>query len=134
MPIFAARLDNLHPVQAFIETALSAAGCPDPVVAQMALASEELFVNIASYAYGGAEGDVDVAAGVDQGVAFVSFRDNGVPFNPLEQEDPDLTLGVEEREIGGLGILMAKHIMDTLEYARDGDANLLVARKRVNGD
>lgn len=133
MQIFAARVDNLHPVQEYIETTLAAQGCPEPVVAQVSLACEELFVNIASYAYGGGEGEVGVSAGVDGGEAVVSFRDRGVPFNPLEQEDPDVTLDAAERDIGGLGIFMAKQILDSLEYTRDGDANQLVARKRIDG-
>jgi sigma-B regulation protein RsbU (phosphoserine phosphatase) len=53
------------------------------------------------------------------------FTDHGRPFNPLEHEDPDITLPLEEREVGGLGLLIVKKTMDTIRYNREGGANRL---------
>lgn len=92
---------------------------------------EELFTNIASYAYGENTGRVTVECRISQEASevMVVFTDRGMPYNPLEHEDPDTRASIEEREIGGCGILMAKKMMDDVQYEfRDGK-NILTIRK-----
>ena len=100
---------------------------------QIDVAIDELFGNIAHYAYGGESGDAAVRFGFDEASRTVSitFIDGGVPFNPLEQADPDVSLSAEERGIGGLGIFMVKKTMDKLEYSHENGCNMLTMRKRI---
>ena len=84
---------------------------------------EELFVNVASYAYPSGSGSVtiDMEITEEPAAAVITFTDSGIPFNPLKKDDPDIALSAEERQIGGLGIYMVKKSMDDIAYAyRDG--------------
>ena len=99
---------------------------------QMHIAVEELFVNIAHYAYpkdapGKAEVEMDID---DDNVVTMVFKDSGQPYNPLAKDDPDVTLAVEEREIGGLGIFMAKKSLDSMEYEYTNNQNVLTIKKK----
>ena len=119
-------------MQTFLEERLSEADCPPKTRNQIALVAEEVFVNIASYAYPSGTGTACVRVNTDAEPGAVSFTfiDRGVPFDPLRRSDPDLTLPAEEREIGGLGIFLTKEIMDDVRYAyRDGQ-NMLTLIKR----
>lgn len=125
--------DNLDAVRAFVTAQMQAADCPAKSAGQVELAVEEIFVNIAHYAYHPEKGMVSVTCDVDNvsDLVTVTFADRGRPYNPLQKDDPDLTLGAEDREIGGLGILMVKKLMDTVEYTfRDGE-NRLTLRKKI---
>ena len=125
--------ENLPEVQAFVEEHLEAAGCPDRAKMQIGLAVEEIFVNIASYAYAPEQGPATVRVEVseDPVTVTITFVDNGMPYDPLAKQDPDLTLSAAEREIGGLGIFMTKQIMDDVVYEyRDGQ-NILTLKKHL---
>ena len=102
-------------------------------VMQMAVcvAIEEVFVNVARYAYPNAEGDMTLYIGFDEQTRNVTFimSDKGVPFDPLKKPDPDITLSVEDRQIGGLGIFMTKHLMDELSYEYKEGQNILTLKK-----
>ena len=102
---------------------------------QMAVcvAIEEVFVNIAHYAYPDGEGDVVFGIGYDEDSKKVTFRmsDKGVPFNPLEKPDPDITLSAEERGIGGLGIFITKKTMESVSYAYENNENILTMIKTI---
>lgn len=129
----AAKLDNLDAVLAFVDGALEEADCSVRARMQIAVAVEEVFVNIASYAYAPGEGEATIRLEVSEepAEATLTFVDSGVPFDPLAKEDPDLTLDADQRPIGGLGIFMTKKLMDGLDYAyRDGQ-NVLTIRKRI---
>ena len=106
--IFPATEDQLEPVQSFIDGELEQYDCPPK--AQIQLAVEEIFINIVRYAYHPEVGlaTVRCSVGGDPLQVTIQFLDNGKPFNPLEKEDADITLSAEERNIGGLGILMVK--------------------------
>ena len=107
------------------------AGCPLKLMTQVDMAVEEIFVNIARYAYHPEAGEASIRceAGGDPFRIVVGFADRGRPFNPLDRPDPDVTLDAERRQIGGLGILMAKRLMDDIQYEyRDGQ-NILTLRK-----
>ena len=128
----AATLDNLDTVLAFVDQQMEEAGCAMKLMAQVDMAVEEIFVNIARYAYHPAVGEASVRceAGGDPFQVIVGFADQGRPYNPLEREDPDVTLDAEQRQIGGLGIFMAKKLMDDIQYEfRDGQ-NILTLRKK----
>ena len=96
------------------------------------LVTEELVVNVASYAYpDGADDYLDVEIIRDEGHITLRFRDGGVPFNPLEREAPDTSLPIEERPIGGLGIYLVRQFMDTVEYEYTNGENILTVKKKV---
>ena len=128
-----ANKENLLQVQSFIDEELEAADCPMATQIAIDVAVEELFVNIASYAYAPDTGTATVrmACTEDHSAVTLTFIDSGIPFNPLEREDPDLSLPVEEREIGGLGILMVKKTMDEAHYERVDGQNILTLTKRI---
>lgn len=128
--IIKAKIENLDAVLDFISGELAAADCPMKMQTQIAIAVEEIFVNIAHYAYRSEIGEATVRVTVDKEVS-IEFEDSGKPYNPLERKDPDITAGVQEREIGGLGILMVKHIMDAVEYRYEAGKNILFIRKMV---
>ena len=94
------------------------------------VAVEELFVNIASYAYVDKTGIADITIELLPGqVVQITFRDSGIPYNPLEKPDPDITKPAEEREIGGLGIYIVKKSMDEVLYRYEDGQNILTIRK-----
>ena len=93
---------------------------------------EEIFVNIAHYAYPDSKGNVHILLGFKDDDMIMSFNDRGIPFDPLAKEDPDIHAGVEEREIGGLGIYMMKKSMDEVDYKRVDDHNILTIRKNIH--
>ena len=126
-----ATLDSLDKVLAFVDGQMELAGCTAKLMTQVDMAVEEIFVNIVRYAYHPEEGNVSVycEAGSEPFRITVGFADRGRPFNPLERKDPDVTLPAGQRQIGGLGIYMAKQLMDEIEYEyRDGQ-NILTLRK-----
>lgn len=114
---------NLLEVQSFIDEQLEEAGCPMTTQIAIDVAVEELFVNIASYAYGDGNGKavVQVAVHEEPLSVEITFIDNGVQYDPLAKEDPDVTLSAKERKKGGLGIFMVKNTMDNVSYEyKDG--------------
>lgn len=128
-----ATLDNLDQVMGFVEDTLSMTSCPMKVCMQYVLCVEELFVNVASYAYEGKEGNCTVSLETQHtdtdGTAVFTIVDSGKPFNPLEKEDPDITLSADERQIGGLGIYMVKKSMDAVSYSYEDKKNMLRLEK-----
>lgn len=94
---------------------------------------EELFVNIAMYAYED-NGNVEIEVLFDNNKLILTFIDGGIPFNPLEKEDPDITLSSDERQIGGLGIFIAKKIMDKVKYEYKDNKNILIVEKKFGGE
>ena len=102
---------------------------------QISVAIDEVLNNIASYAYGGDTGQVTVRLEIaeeDRKSVHISFIDTGIPYNPLEREDPDITLSAEKREIGGLGIYMVKKSMDSVEYQYENGHNILTIKKDIS--
>ena len=122
---------NLWEVQAFIDAQLEAADCPMLTQTAIDIAVEELFVNIASYAYDQDTGDAVVQVTIHENprCAEISFIDSGVRYDPLAKPDPDTTLSVKERKKGGLGIFMVKESMDDVSYAYRDGRNILTIKK-----
>jgi anti-sigma regulatory factor (Ser/Thr protein kinase) len=128
-----ATLDNLRLVNAFLEEHLEEADCPLKAQMQISVAAEEIYVNIAHYAYAPETGTATLRLELQEEPPAVTltFLDSGIPFNPLDRTDPDVSLPAEEREIGGLGIFMTRKSMDDLRYEfRDGQ-NVLTLIKRL---
>ena len=123
-----AKTENLDAVLGFVSEQLEAADCPIKVQTQIVIAVEEVFVNIAYYAYNTGTGGALIRTTVGDEVV-IEFEDNGKPYNPLEKDDPNITTGTDEREIGGLGIFMVKNIMDAVEYRREENKNILLIKK-----
>jgi len=102
------------------------------IVSQVCIAIDEIYSNIANYAYKDHNGKITVVLDVDSNnVLRLLFEDSGIPFNPLEKSDPDINLSVEERGIGGLGIFIVKQTMDEVEYAYQNNQNLLLLTKKL---
>jgi len=130
--IIDAVIENVAAVTAFADEELEAHDCGMKAQMQIDVAIDELFSNIAYYAYAPAIGkariEIDFPA-EDQTV--ITFEDTGIPYNPLEKEDPDVTLSLEERRVGGLGIFMVKKTMDRLTYSREDGKNILKIYKKI---
>lgn len=99
---------------------------PPSGIHHIELAVEELLVNIINYAYPEEDGDIEIHCKVlEDGAICILIIDEGIPFDVSGKEDPDVSIPVEERKIGGLGILLAKEMMDSLEYSRENNKNIL---------
>ena len=125
--------ENLSRVQSFVTELLEEAACPMKTLMQIDVIVEEIFVNIAYYAYGAGRGKAAVRVEVsgEPPAATITFTDRGMPYDPLAKEDPDVTLPADKREIGGLGIFMTKKMMDSVRYEyRDGQ-NILTLKKKL---
>ncbi|WP_029231660.1 ATP-binding protein [Butyrivibrio sp. VCB2006] len=124
--------ENLLQVNAFIEENLEKIGCPMKAMMQINVAVEEIYINIASYAYGDKTGNAEIIFDkVEEGTVSITFIDSGVPYDPLAKDDPDITLSAEERGIGGLGIFMVKKSMDDVQYKYEDGKNILTLIKKI---
>ncbi len=130
---FPARTDSIPELTALIDTELEAVSCPLKNRMQLDVIIDEVFSNICRYAYGAGAGDASVCFRFDgeKNEVSLTFRDRGIPYDPLESREPDVTLSAEEREIGGLGIFLVKQLADGVRYERDGDTNVLTVTKKL---
>ena len=130
---FPAKVDALADVLGFVEQTLEEFECPMKIQMAVCVAIEEVFVNVAHYAYPNSEGSMSLGIGFDEESRTVTFcmTDRGVPFDPLKKPDPDITLSAEERDIGGLGIFITKKTMDQVTYAYENGENILTMIKKV---
>ena len=130
---FPAKTESLNDVLGFVEDRLEVFECPMKTQMALCVAIEEVFVNVAHYAYPESEGDMTLHISFDEESRNITFRmtDKGVPFDPLKKPDPDITLSAEEREIGGLGIFIAKKTMDSLSYSYENGENILNMIKKI---
>ncbi len=130
-----AGLDNLSRVLACVDEELETAGCSMKTQMQVDIAVEEMFVNIANYAYAPGEGDADVCVETEEADGGkrirITLADQGKPYDPLMQEAPDVSLPAEKRKIGGLGIFMARKNMDDMTYEYRDGRNILTMFKRI---
>ena len=126
-----ASVSNLDEVLAFVDARLEEAGCGMKTQMQIDVAVEEIYVNIASYAYASGRGMATIAVDIDKDKKqiIIEFRDSGMEFDPLAKPDPDTTLSAQERQIGGLGIYMVKKSMDDMTYTRSDGQNILTLYK-----
>ena len=130
--MFNAEVNELSKVQDFLKTELKNIGFRKNDINQVLLVAEEIFINIAKYAYKGEMGNCNIKMHVDnKNVLVCTFEDSGIPFNPLKRNDPDLNVSAEERNVGGLGIYMSKNIMDNIEYEYKDNKNILRITKKM---
>ncbi len=96
------------------------------------LAMEEAVVNVMNYAYPKESvNNIDITAEVDDEEIAFSIADSGIPFDPTQKGEPDLSLDAEDRPIGGLGIHLVRQLMDTLDYRYENGHNILTLKKRI---
>lgn len=116
----------------FVDAIAEEASIDPSLAMSLNLALEEAVTNVVMYAYpAGEEGDVDIVAELSDGTLLFTISDKGIPFDPTKKEDADITLGVEERQIGGLGIFLVRQLMDTVEYERKDGYNILTMKKKL---
>jgi len=129
-----ATVENIETVTDFVNEQLEALDCPMKAQMQIDIAIDELFGNIADYAYNPEVGSATVRVEVieDPLAVTITFIDNGVPYDPLAKADPDTTLSAEERDIGGLGIYMVKKSMDDITYEYKNGQNFLKIKKNLH--
>jgi anti-sigma regulatory factor (Ser/Thr protein kinase) len=132
--VIEAKRENLPAVLAFIDEQLEAAECPMLTQTAIDVAAEEVFINIASYAY-----DIEIGTAVIQVTMFqdppavkITFIDNGIQYDPLKNKDPDITLPKQQRKKGGLGIFIVKNTMDDISYEYNDGKNILTIIKKLN--
>ena len=125
--------EKLADVQDFVEEQLSAAGFSLKAQMQISVAVEEIFINIAHYAYAPGTGRVTVRVekSGDPAAVSINFMDRGIPYDPLAMPDPDVTLPAGERPVGGLGIFLTKKLMDDVSYEYRDGKNILTLTKRL---
>lgn len=128
-----ATVDNTYKVMSFVDEQLEKSGCSLEAQTQIDLALEELYVNIAQYAYAPGTGTVEIEFEVrgDPRTACITLTDRGRKYNPLEKEDPDINLPLKERSIGGLGIFLVKQDMDDIRYEYRDGKNILTIGKKI---
>ncbi len=126
-------IDNIPAVTAFVDEKLEALNCPMRAETQIDVAIDELFSNIAKYAYHPETGPATVRVEVENDplAVIITFIDNGVPYDPLSHSDPDTTLSAEDRSIGGLGIYLVKKTMDDITYEYRNGQNILRIKKEI---
>ena len=129
-----ATVENIDAVTDFVNAALEEYSCSMKAQTQIDIAIDELFGNIARYAYHPQVGKATVQVEMEENtpVVTVTFRDHGMPYNPLNTQDPDVTLSAEEREIGGLGIYLVKKSMDEVLYEYQDGQNILRVKKKIS--
>ncbi len=129
-----ATLENIETVTKFVDEQLEELDCPLKAQMQIDVAIDELFGNIAHYAYSPDVGPATVKVGVEKDpmAVVITFIDNGVPYDPLAAADPDTTLSAEDREIGGLGIFLVKKTMDDVVYEYKNGQNILTIKKNIS--
>ena len=126
-------VSNISTVTDFVNEKLDTLNCPMSIRIQLNIAIDELFGNIARYAYESGEGPATVRVEVKEQptCVIITFIDHGVPFDPLAMDAPDTTLSAKDRRIGGLGIFMVKKSMDNITYEYKDGMNILTIHKHL---
>jgi anti-sigma regulatory factor (Ser/Thr protein kinase) len=128
-----ATIDNIQTVTDFVDEQLELFECPMKAQMQINIAIDEIFGNIAHYAYKPNDGSATVRVEVlkEPLLVIITFIDNGKPYDPLKTKEPDITLSVDDREVGGLGIYMVKNLMDEIIYEYKDGKNILTIKKNM---
>ena len=128
-----AEIENVDLLTDFVNEQLEGMDCSMKAMTQIDIALDELFSNVCHYAYGDGVGFVTVYVEelFDNNSVRITLADSGIPFDPLAHEDPDISLGLKEREIGGLGIFMVKRTMDDVSYEYKDGLNMLTVTKTL---
>ncbi|AEF86215.1 anti-sigma regulatory factor [Treponema primitia ZAS-2] len=127
-----ASLESLDTVMDWVTKKMDHEQCPRKIQNHVAVVTEELFVNICHYAYAAGVGQAVIRLAFKDHSIYMQFEDSGIPFNPLEHSAPDIKVGIEDQQIGGLGIHIVRKWMDSVSYERTGEKNILTLRKSTN--
>lgn len=132
--IISAEKERLDEVLGFVDRILEKYECPMSTQLSIDIAVEEIFVNIASYAYNPAVGSASIRCAVENDPlrVVIEFQDGGVPYDPLARPDPDINAPIEERDAGGLGIYMVKNSMDSVSYRHENGNNIFTIEKKIS--
>jgi anti-sigma regulatory factor (Ser/Thr protein kinase) len=124
---------NLPSVQEKVSAFLENTVCRPGTMMHIEMILEELYVNVASYAYPGTTGEIQIEMVLDKDpdAVRITLRDKGIPYNPLENREPDLSLNANERSVGGLGIYLSRKFADSITYKRENDENILTFTKNL---
>lgn len=127
-----AKLENLERVRKFVLDVAGTLGFPREMLFRIDLVVEELATNVILYAYQDKPGDMEIRCDfVDGSTLCVEFQDDGVAFDPLTRQEPDIEQGCKERGIGGLGIYLVRRMVDGMDYRRDSHKNILTVRFKL---
>ncbi len=126
-----AEIERIEEATEFVSEILDSTGCPEKIKMQMSIALDELMSNVARYAYAPETGEITLIVDVLEKPKrmVLTLTDSGKPYNPLEKEDPDITLSASERQIGGLGIFIVKKYMDDMTYEYKDGQNVVTITK-----
>lgn len=116
---------SIPPLSEFVREGAVAAGIAADELGKLDLILEEVLMNVARYAYTEGSGEVEVRYMAEKGRLRVEIIDSGIVFNPLEADSPDLSRGLVDRPIGGLGVFLIKNMVETVHYRRENDQNVL---------
>lgn len=131
--IIEATIANIIKVTDFINEELDLYNCPNEDKININIAIDEIITNIAKYAYNQSEvGEITVKFDISDNQVNIIFIDSGIPYNPVIQPEPDITLSAEDRKIGGLGIFLVKKLMDEVSYEYLDGKNILRIKKFLN--
>lgn len=126
-------LEQLTRLYEFLNQQASAFGLEEQLLMQIKLAVEEVVTNVILYAYPDRKDqDIRIDMNLENGLLTIVITDNGIAFNPLEREEPDISLPMEERPIGGLGIYLVKQLMTNITYTRSSGKNTLTMTKKIH--
>ena len=128
--IIPAAVESLDEIVQWVDAALRPNGITESVISRMTLVIEELFVNIVNYAYPNEPGSVTFTLYLDSCLKLI-ISDTGVPFNPLESAEPDLSVPIDDRKIGGWGIFLSRKLTDKITYERVNGTNILTVYKQL---
>ena len=128
-----AKVENVEVVIAFVIEELKLLNCSSKALKQIEIAIDELFSNIAYYAYENSKGKATVRVEIsnDPLAVLITFIDNGIPYNPFKKKDPNISLAADERQAGGLGIYIVKKTMDEIVYKYEEGKNILSIKKHI---
>ncbi len=126
-----AAVENLDAATDFVNTQLEEAGCSMKTEMLIDLALEEMFTNVVNYAYKAQPGSVTIRFILEGQKAVITLIDEGTPYDPLQHEDPDVTLSAQERQIGGLGIFLVRKNMEDLSYEHKDGRNVFTMKKTL---
>ena len=129
-----ARLDSLHRIIHMVSGCTKEQRFSKQRISEIEIAVEEALVNIFEYSYAEENGNVEVVCKLDAGNFVIEIIDSGIPFNILTAKEPDITSGISERSIGGLGIFLIRKLMVDVRYRREGDRNILTLVVKKPGD
>lgn len=127
-----ADIDRWPEVLEFVDSILEEHDVPPKIQIQIDVSMEELFVNIAHYAYPDGKGWAEIHALITDDEAEFTLIDGGIPYDPLAKPDPDISLAAEDRQIGGLGIYMVKKQVDKMSYSYENGHNILKISKKLS--